>query len=158
MKKLIIIIVCILLSVCLVSARQNVVTNVEQYQIKDTGEDVEEVAKYLKERQAELEKQKKMREPESSFRRFEVVFLSAGAIVYWSSYLFVRLYAEFQIERSTELPDSYWYFIITNSVGMATYIAVKDYYDVKRIQEIDRNKYGKKKNNYYKLSLLKARF
>ncbi len=158
-KKILIMIICILFTAAnIIFAEKSTITNVEQYKIKDTGKDVEEVAAYLKQRQAELEKLKNMKPPESSLRRLEIIFFSSGAIVYWSTYLFARLFAEYHLEHSSELPDSYWYFIITNSVGMATYITVKDYYHAKEIRGIEGNKYGKTYKNNYKVSLLKAKF
>jgi len=64
---------------------------------------------------------------ENKYRRFEIIFFSSGAVIYFTSYLLARLFAEINLGHSSELPDSYWYFIIVNSIGMATYISIHDY-------------------------------
>ena len=135
-----------------------VITNVEKHEIKDDSENVKEVAEYLKKRQEALERARKEKKPQSSLKRFEIQFFSAGAMAYVTTWLLSRIFAEFTIDDASDLPDIYWMLIITNSVGMATYISVKDYYDVKRIRERDKDKYSKRKQISYKLSLIRKKF
>ncbi|MBU1078256.1 MAG: hypothetical protein KKH98_13240 [Spirochaetes bacterium] len=155
--------IILILLICLnmgfpLAAATGSVTNVQQYQIKGEGEDLDDVRKYLEERQAALEKIKNKKEPESSLRRFEVQFLTSGAMVYFSTYIFVKLFAEIYWGASSELPDTHWYFVITNSVGIGTYIAIKDYYDVKRMRAEDPDKFGREEEKLYRFSFLNKRF
>ena len=158
MKQIVITILLVLFCVHAGFSEQEVKTNVEKYKIKEDARDIEEVAAYLKERQKMLESLNDQKEPESSVRRFEVMFFSSGAMAYFSTYLFVKLFAQFTTGHSSELPSSYWYFIITNSVGMATYISIKDYYEVKEIRNIEDNKQSHIGKNNYKMSLYNQRF
>ena len=158
MKRITAAVIIILLGMNIIFAGQTVKTNVEQYKIKDESKNIKEVTEYLKKRQEKIEKAKKKIKPESSLRRFEVQFLSSGAMVYLSTWLFSRLFSMATTRNFSELPDTYWIFIITNSVGMATYIAVKDYYDVQRIQESREDRYSNRNQNFYRLSLLSSRF
>lgn len=137
-------------------AEESSVTNIEQYRIKDKGENIEEVREYLLKRQKELEEKQNQKEPESSLRRFEVMFFTSGAMVYFSTLIFTKLFAEIYRGRSSELPNTYWTFIVANSVGIGTYIAIKDYYDIAHFQE--EKKYGKENQNHYRFSLLRKRF
>ncbi len=161
MKKIIICITILFLHFQILFSMQNSTTNVLQYQIKDKSENLKEVEEYLKKRQEVLEQLKKKKEPESSLRRFEIQFFSSGAMVYFSTYIFVKLFCEIYSSDSSELSVSHWCFIITNSVGIGTYIAIKDYYDVKKIRmkEMEEEKnYGNIDQNYYRFSFLKKRF
>lgn len=157
MKRLIVFII-ILLIVHTSFAEQSSITNVEQYEIKDDSEKIKEVAEYLKKRQEEMERLKKKRKPEDSLRRFEILFFSSGTVAYLGSYFIAKIFATFNLGQSSELPYTYWYFIITNSVGVATYISIKDYYDVKRIRSQEQDTYNSIKQHSYKLGLLRIKF
>lgn len=158
MKKIIICITILFLHFQILFSRQNFTTNVLQYQIKDKSENLKEVEEYLKKRQEVLEQLKKKKEPESSLRRFEIQFFSSGAMVYFSTYIFVKLFSEIYSSASSELSAANWYFIIVNSIGIGTYIAIKDYYDVKKIKMEEEKNYGNIDQSYYRFSFLSKRF
>ena len=158
MKKIFLILIIIVCSLKLSFAEKTVVTNKEQYEIKDKSASIKEVAEYLKERESKLKEAKSKKEPESALRRFEVQFFSAGAMSYLTTWLATRLFALATISSGSDLPDIYWMFVVTNSVGMATYIATKDYYDVKRIKSKEIDRMGYKEQNYYKISLINQQF
>ncbi len=130
------------------------VTNKTEYTVKSTvKENKSKVEEFLKQREKKMKKLSKENK-ESSLRRFEIIFLSSGTVIYLSSRLFLKLFAEFTTGTSSELPDEYWYYIAVNSVGVGLYIAVKDYYAIENSEKKVENL--NKKN--YKLSLLKVRF
>ena len=158
MKRMITAVIIILLSMNMIFAEQTIKTNVEQYKIKDESKNIKEVREYLKKRQEKIEKEKKKKKPESSLRRFGVQFFSSGAMAYLSTWILSRLFSMVTTRNSSELPDTYWIFIITNSAGMATYIAVKDYYDVQLIRGNQEDRYSNRNQNFYRLSLLSSRF
>ncbi len=131
------------------------VTNKEIFAVKDKKEGIKnkKVEQYLKKRELLLEKENE-KNMESPIRRFEIIFFSSGTIAYLSSMLFLKLFAEFTIGYSSELPDEYWYYIVLNSTGVGLYIAFKDYYDNKNYYK----KVEKQNKNDYKLSLIKIKF
>jgi len=87
----------------------------------------EELEKYL-EKQKMIQKLKPVKpEPESAARRAEIIFFSSIPLIYSSSYLLVKLFMELTTGESSEFPDSYWYYIGINTVGIATYLTIKDY-------------------------------
>ncbi len=139
-------------------AKQETITNVEQYQIKENQENLKEVEEYLKQREEEMNKIKERERAESPARRFEVMFFSSGAMVYWSSYLFVRIFAQIAKGTSSEMNNTYWYYIGFNAVGVATYVAIKDYYDRKAKLDIEQNNSGNFNPRDYRLTFLAVRF
>ncbi len=138
----------------LLNADTNSITNIERYKVPDKGKQIKEVEKYLKEREERLKELAQKRKPESPVRRFEVEFFSSAPMLYLSTMFILKIYQEIITGESSELPDVQWYFIGFNSIGIATYIAIKDYYDNKKIQ----NKVEVRKGNNYKLSFLRIRF
>lgn len=139
-------------------AKQETVTNVEQYQIKENQENLKEVEEYLKQREEEMNKIKERERAESPARRFEVMFFSSGAMVYWSSYFFVRIFAQIAKGTSSEMNNTYWYYIGFNAIGVATYVAIKDYYDRKAKFDLEQNNSGNFNQRDYRLTFLAVRF
>ncbi len=132
----------------------NSVTNVEIYKVPDKGKELKSVAEYLNRRGKKQIEEKNRQKSESPARRFEIEFFSSTAILYLSTFSILKIYQMLLTESSSELPDVQWYYIGFNSIGIATYIAVKDYYD-------NRDYYNnkvEKGNNNYKFSFLKIRF
>ncbi len=158
MKRCVILILLIVMSSHFVFAQQTAVTNVEKFKIEDESQNIKEVEEYLRNRQLILEKINNKKEPESSLRRFEVMFFTSGAMVYFSTFIFVKLFAKFSRGTSSELPYTYWYYIISNSAGIAAYIAIKDYYDVKKFRLEEEKRHGSIEQNTYRVSFLSQRF
>jgi len=152
--KWIIFILLIFFAPYLLVSSTNSVTNVEIYKVPEKGKELKSVAKYLKERKEKQIKEKNKKKQESPVRRFEIEFFSSTAILYLSTFSILKLYQMLLAGSSSSLPDVQWYYIGFNSIGIATYIAVKDYYDNR---EYYNNKVEKGNNNY-KFSFLKVRF
>ncbi|MDD5066193.1 MAG: hypothetical protein PHF84_04030 [bacterium] len=158
MKKSLLIILTCLFFTDLGLAKQQARTNVIQYQIKEEQDKSREVAEYLKKREEELNQQNSRFKQESSLRRFEVMFFSSGAMVYWSSLVFVKLFAEIATGYSSELNNTYWYYIGFNALGIATYISIKDYYDIKAEAVTREHGPGNAGSGGYQFRFLSMRF
>lgn len=154
MKRYVLIFVGIFIITSYLWAETNSVTNIERYKVPEKGKQLKEVEKYLKEREERLKKLAERREPESPIRRFEIEFFSSAPMIYLSTMFLLKLYQEITTQESSVLPDVQWYFIGFNSIGIATYIAIKDYYDNKK----SKNRVEIKTENNYKLTFLKIRF
>ncbi len=153
MVRFITVILLVFFGFSLLEAENSSLTNKVEYKVKsEVFPEESKVKEYLKKREKREEKENKENE-ESSVRRFEIMFFSSGTIVYLSSMLFLKLFAEITTGYSSELPDEYWYYIGVNSVGIGLYIAIKDYKE-NRIEKRVENL--KEKN--YKLSLLNIKF
>ena len=154
MEKCVLILLGIFIITSYLLAETNSVTNVEKYKVPEKGKQLKEVEKYLKEREERLKKLAETREPESPIRRFEIEFFSSAPMIYLSTMFLLKLYQEITTQESSVLPDVQWYFIGFNSIGIAMYIAIKDYYDNKR----SRNRLEIKTQNNYKLAFLNIKF
>ena len=136
----------------LIYSETNFVTNIEQYKIDESLKGTKEVEKYLKEREEKIREDILKREKESPLRRFEVIFFSSGAMVYITTLFMLKIYQEFTTGESSNLPDVQWYYIGLNSIGLATYISIKDYYE-------NKNKFIEECNyRNLKFSLLNIKF
>lgn len=155
---LIMILLCLFLLINNSVAEQVLVTNVQQYEIKDEKIEFQEVEKYLKQREERLAELSAMKEPESKLRRAEIMFFSSGAMVYFSSLIFVKLFAEFTTGPSSSMPDTYWYFIGFNAIGIAAYVTIKDGIEYADYLVKEKNKQTNLGERNYKLNLWARRF
>ncbi|MBN1897631.1 MAG: hypothetical protein JW827_02555 [Spirochaetes bacterium] len=153
MKKIFIIFI-LFTFISVLAAENTSVTNIESYKVPEKGRQLKEVEKYLKQRDEAAKDLARKRKPESPLRRFEIQFFTSAPIVYLSTLFILKIYQEAIVGTSSELPDVQWYFIGVNSIGIATYIAIKDYYDNKQ----EYHKAEKDSPNSYKLTFLQARF
>lgn len=158
MKNLILILLFIFIFRNFINASQVIITNAKPFEIKGGQENSQEVEKYLKEHNDEMEKIKNQEEPESKLRRAEVMFFSSGAIVYFSSFLFAKLYAGISKGFTSTLPNPYWAYIGANSIGIATYVTIKDSIEYSKYLEEEKAKDEKLKQTSYKIDLLNKRF
>lgn len=156
MKRIFIILFLLSFTARLAAAGNTMITNRVLYRESDrqTGE----VEEYLKKRREEKAAFEKKARAESPLRRFEVMFFSSGAMTYWSSLIFVKLFAQIATGHSSVMNNTYWYYIGFNALGIATYVAVKDYYDRRDEAVFNQNKYGNLNQKNYTINLLYARF
>lgn len=158
MKKIILILISLFIFTNIIHAKEIIVTNAKPYEIKGEQENLQEVEKYLKEHNDELEKIKNQEEPESRLRRAEVMFFSSGAIAYFSTYLFAELFATINKGTATTLPNTYWAYIGFNAIGIGTYVTIKDSIEYAKYLEDEKAKNEKLNQTSYRLDLLNKRF
>lgn len=145
-----------LFAVCPAAAGKSMITN--RVPFRESDRQTAEVEEYLKRRKEEKAAVEKKARSESPLRRFEVMFFSSGAMTYWSSLIFVKLFAQIATGHSSVMNNTYWYYIGFNAVGIATYVSIKDYCERKETAVSFGNKHGNLNQKDYTIDLLYARF